>query len=153
MTDDKKREILAQVGRVNSDICYGCPIIERYLELMYAQPKIVRCKDCRRYYANGGNCDQVLADWFCADGERAEENKEKDCCTYNKGRRLTDAESMGMLFDDAPDIPEGTIPEVRHKVEKFSLAECFTEKALPKNGELEKLKKWLWGDKDDEVLL
>ena len=30
---------------------------------------IVRCKDCKRYYANGGNCDQVLADWFCADGE------------------------------------------------------------------------------------
>ena len=32
--------------------------------------EIVRCKDCKRYYANGGNCDQVLAEWFCADGER-----------------------------------------------------------------------------------
>ena len=32
--------------------------------------QVVRCKDCKRYYANGGNCDQVLADWFCADGER-----------------------------------------------------------------------------------
>ena len=24
-----------------------------------------------------------------------------------KGRRMTDSESMGMLFDDAPDIPDG----------------------------------------------
>lgn len=31
---------------------------------------VVRCKDCRRYYANGGACEQVLSDWFCADGER-----------------------------------------------------------------------------------
>lgn len=31
--------------------------------------ELVRCKDCKRYYANGGNCDQVLAEWFCADGE------------------------------------------------------------------------------------
>lgn len=31
---------------------------------------VVRCNDCKRYYANGGNCDQVLADWFCANGER-----------------------------------------------------------------------------------
>ena len=26
------------------------------------------------------------------------------------GRRLTDAESYGMLFDDPPDIPDGIIP-------------------------------------------
>ncbi len=32
--------------------------------------EVVWCKDCKRYYANGGNCDQVLAEWFCADGER-----------------------------------------------------------------------------------
>jgi len=34
---------------------------------------VVRCKDCRRYYANGGNCDQILADWFCADGVKRDE--------------------------------------------------------------------------------
>lgn len=78
MTDDKKREILAQVGRVNSDICYGCPIIERYLELMSAQPEIVRCKDCK--YNDDGECIikagwfPVKPNWFCADGERKQED-------------------------------------------------------------------------------
>jgi hypothetical protein len=43
---------------------------ERLAIVLEGQPEIVRCKDCKRYYANGGNCDQVLADWFCADGER-----------------------------------------------------------------------------------
>lgn len=38
----------------------------------YSEQELVRCKDCRRYYANGGNCDQVLADWFCADGQRSD---------------------------------------------------------------------------------
>lgn len=77
MTDDKKREILAQVGRVNSDICYGCPIIERYLELMSAQPEIVRCKNCRFFTepdSHGDQCAKIHwsrgADFFCADGER-----------------------------------------------------------------------------------
>lgn len=37
--------------------------------ITYDIDELVRCKDCKRYYANGGNCDQVLADWFCADGE------------------------------------------------------------------------------------
>lgn len=36
--------------------------------------RVVRCKDCKRYYANGGNCDQVLSDWFCADGEAAKQD-------------------------------------------------------------------------------
>ena len=27
-----------------------------------------------------------------------------------KGRRMTNSESMGMLFDDAPDIPDDFIP-------------------------------------------
>ena len=79
MTDDKKREILAQVGRVNSDICYGCPIIERYLELMSSQPELVRCKDCKHARRmcqpwndlvcekNGQTNKPYL---FCADGER-----------------------------------------------------------------------------------
>ena len=76
MTDDKKREILAQVGRVNSDICYGCPIIERYLELMSSQPELVRCKDCKYWDADEHDCNIKIgwfacgADWYCADGER-----------------------------------------------------------------------------------
>ena len=41
--------------------------------------------------------------------------KEEDGCIYNKARRLTDVESVGMLFNDAPDIPDGFIPEVKHK--------------------------------------
>ena len=43
---------------------------EKAEQLLKEHPQIVRCKDCKRYYANGGNCDQVLAEWFCADGER-----------------------------------------------------------------------------------
>ena len=42
--------------------------------------------------------------------------KEHDRCIYNKrqdgqfkGRRMTDAESMGMLFDDLPDVPYETM--------------------------------------------
>jgi hypothetical protein len=80
MTDDKKREVLAQVGRVNSDICYGCPIIDRYLE-MASQLDIVRCMDCRWWHQSEtneayGDCGQANGialkpfDWFCADGER-----------------------------------------------------------------------------------
>ena len=43
--------------------------VNEYLNKQLAdRPEIVRCKDCKRYYANGGACDQVLADWFCADG-------------------------------------------------------------------------------------
>lgn len=45
--------------------------VNEYLNKQLAdRPEIVRCKDCKRYYANGGTCDQVLADWFCADGKR-----------------------------------------------------------------------------------
>ena len=32
--------------------------------------------------------------------------KEEGGCVFNKGRTLTDAESMGMLFDDGADINE-----------------------------------------------
>lgn len=39
----------------------------------------------------------------------------KNGCVFNKGRRLTDAESRLMMFDDQPEIPEGVIPEVRRK--------------------------------------
>ena len=35
-----------------------------------------------------------------------------DIENYNKGRRLTDAESMGLLFDDAPEIQDGFIPVI-----------------------------------------
>ena len=40
--------------------------------------QVVRCKDCKRYYANGGNCDQVLAEWYWADGER-KEGRRSEC--------------------------------------------------------------------------
>lgn len=32
-----------------------------------------------------------------------------------RGRRLTDAESMAMQFNDLPDIPDGSIPVVKDK--------------------------------------
>ena len=49
------------------------------------QPEIVRCKDCKHRYVDGGNvrynaCElnhnKVQSDdWFCADGERRENNE------------------------------------------------------------------------------
>ena len=43
-------------------------------------------------------------------------------CTFDcensgkiKGRRLADSKSVWIFVQDAPDIPEGLIPEVRHK--------------------------------------
>ena len=45
------------------------------------------------------------------DGENCH-YKEEDGCIYNKGRRLTDAESMGMLFDDPQEISKVAIQEV-----------------------------------------
>lgn len=52
---------------------------------------------------------------------RCQENsplKEHDGCIYNKsqdgqikGRRMTDAESMGILFDDPPDVPYDAITQ------------------------------------------
>lgn len=45
--------------------------VNEYLNKQLAdRPEIVRCKDCKRHYTNGGACDQVLTDWFCADGKR-----------------------------------------------------------------------------------
>lgn len=41
--------------------------------------------------------------------------KEEGGCIYNKGRKLTDSESMEMMLNDTQEIPEGVIPEVRHK--------------------------------------
>lgn len=43
------------------------------------------------------------------DGENCHYKSEGDCI-YIKGRRLSDTESMGMLFDDFQDIPNGVIP-------------------------------------------
>ena len=43
------------------------------ISLLKEQKAVVWCKDCKSYYANGGNCDQVLAEWFCADGDRKPE--------------------------------------------------------------------------------
>ena len=53
-------------------------------------------KKCKYHcdYGDGENCHY--------DGESG--------CIYNKGRRLTDAESMGMLFDDAPEIQDEVVP-------------------------------------------
>lgn len=70
----KVLDILPLCNECNSNnfpyTCVECG--DAFLLAMEAlkQPEIVRCNDCRRYYANGGNCDQVLADWFCADGKR-----------------------------------------------------------------------------------
>lgn len=55
-------------------------------------------KKCKYHcdYGDGENCHYA--------GENG--------CIYNKGRRMTDAESMGMLFDDPPEISDGVIPIV-----------------------------------------
>ena len=36
--------------------------------------EVVRCKDCKFYYANGGDTCITEPDWFCADGERKEQS-------------------------------------------------------------------------------
>lgn len=49
--------------------------VNEYLNRQLAErPEIIRCKDCKRYYANGGACDQALSEWFCADGQRRDDN-------------------------------------------------------------------------------
>ena len=49
--------------------------------------------------------------YHCNYGDGENCHYEGECgCIYVKGRKLTDAESMGMLFDDALDIPDGFIP-------------------------------------------
>ena len=51
--------------------------VNEYLQRQLAErPEIVRCKDCKRYYSNGGSCDQILSNWFCADGERRQNGNE-----------------------------------------------------------------------------
>ena len=47
------------------------------------EQEIVRCKDCRRYFGNGycnrsGIHLEVKDDWFCADGERRDEQNENN---------------------------------------------------------------------------
>lgn len=60
---DKALKLLKEQEAAN---LYKCPNCGTWV----SAENVVRCKDCIRYYANGGNCDQVLADWFCADGDR-----------------------------------------------------------------------------------
>lgn len=62
---------------------------------------IVRlCAKCR------GELIRVLLD----DNKKKDEHESENGCMY-KGRRLTDAESIGMLFDDVQDIPDGIVPK------------------------------------------
>ena len=65
---------------------------------------------------NGNQYGLKRCKYHCdySDGEYCH-YKEEDGCIYNKARRLSNTESMGMLFDDAPDIPDGIIPEVKSK--------------------------------------
>ena len=45
----------------------------RCAEIVSAAPtagiEIVRCRDCKMFWQNGGNC-VVEPDWFCADGRK-----------------------------------------------------------------------------------
>lgn len=41
-------------------------------------------------------------------------NEQNECKQF-VGRKLTDAESIGMLFNDPPDIPEGLIEHIKPK--------------------------------------
>lgn len=48
------------------------------LELLKEQPEIVKCKDCAFRDPRDGMCEHVLQmrdpDWYCADGERRDDN-------------------------------------------------------------------------------
>lgn len=54
-------------------------------------------------------------------------NLTKSQCEEIKGRIMSDAESMGMHFDDPPDIPDKVIPVVKRK----NLIVITTMKELP----------------------
>ena len=67
-----------------------------------------KCFNCKHCYMYKDTCD-----WYCSirgDCKYEPISKTENCeqehngCEYIKGRRMTDAESMGMLFDDAPNI-------------------------------------------------
>ena len=72
-------------GRTNAEAVKGYVrlVKDRLERLPSAQPEIIRCKDCKHY--NGEDRDiccpladyaqsKCGADWFCADGERKEED-------------------------------------------------------------------------------
>lgn len=61
---------------------FDCEKCERYIEKNFV--RVVRCRDCKWYYVfNGhGSCDlldlearYIQPDWFCADGERKEDDE------------------------------------------------------------------------------
>ena len=53
-------------------------LLKDAMELLKAQPKIVRCKDCVSRDPRDGMCEHVQQirdpDWFCADGDRRDDD-------------------------------------------------------------------------------
>lgn len=74
---------ITQVGYMSDDVRFG---LDR-LPAVDAVP-VIRCRDCKYYMEHndrqGGNCNHldydgeyefsVAGDWFCADGERGDDN-------------------------------------------------------------------------------
>ena len=60
---------------LNGGLIGNCPY-KAILSFLKLQPEIVRCKDCRKNMICELTIDKPK-DWFCADGER-KENERKD---------------------------------------------------------------------------
>jgi hypothetical protein len=60
------------------EYCMG-QMISDTIDLLKEKPEVVRCKDCKHYMTIHCTCDGccISDDWFCADGERREENESK----------------------------------------------------------------------------
>ena len=89
MTESEKQNVIRALNTLaKHKSIYGCQqcskTAEFALQLIEEQQQILEQQ--KQMYGDGENCH------------------------YIKGRTMTDAESMGMLFDDAPEIPDGVIP-------------------------------------------
>lgn len=76
-----------------------------------------RCKECGIVQIAFA-ADSFYGRKYCETVDEAVEKWNEMCEKYSKsgqikGRRMTDAESMGMLFDDPPDVPHDAIPTLK----------------------------------------
>ena len=66
-------------SQTNGDRCLA-ELVHDAIAMLNEQPEIVRCKDCKHWDSEEHDCNIKIgwfacgADWFCADGERRDDD-------------------------------------------------------------------------------
>ena len=79
LSNINKENLLMNGGYIENGTAF-LELMTNVLILLKEQPEIVRCKDCKHYMTIHCTCDGccISDDWFCADGERLEDEDEDE---------------------------------------------------------------------------